>query len=235
VSPGGATVLINGEEVNANITTAASSPAGQKDPEDRGPEDVLALQNAANDLVNELNDLSDGDSGLSVENTPTGAVIKGLLDVPVPIEHTVRVKARGKSALFAAVNADGSTTKVSEGAVIRLSGNGRIGVTAVNLEPGEIVEFVLMSTPTLLERLEVGANGSINFQSAIPASIGTGDHTLVLATPTLMASLGLQIAAPAETLPPTGSDLGNFATVLMLLALGAGLAYIARRRFNFGS
>jgi LPXTG-motif cell wall-anchored protein len=232
VAPGGATVLINGQEVAARVITPATSSAGQKDPEDRSPEEVLELQNAASALVNELNSLSGGDSGLSVENTPTGAVIKGLLDVPVPVEHTVRVKARGKSALFAAVNADGSTTKVSEGAVIRLSGNGRVGVTAVNLEPGEIIEFVLMSTPTLLERLEVGADGSINFQADIPSSIGVGDHTLVLATPSLMASLGLQIAAPAESLPPTGNDSNDLATVLMLLAMGVGLVLASRRRIN---
>lgn len=232
-SPGGATAIVNGEVVAVEVEAPADLPAAQKDPEDRGPAEVAALQDAAESLIDELNDVAGGNSGLSVVPSPTGASITGLMNVPVPIENTVIVKTDDQSTVFAALNQDGSVTEVQPGAQIEVLGNGQVGVAAFGLTPGETVEFVLMSTPTLLGRFEVDAQGGIKAQAQLPSSVGTGSHTLVVASPSVKASLGLRIGTPAApTLPVTGGDVGDLAPVLLLLAVGAVLVIVSRRRIT---
>ena len=200
------------------------------DPTDRSPAQVQSLQTAADDLVNQLNQSTGGSSGLAVVDTPTGANLTGLLSVPVPIENTVLVEVANKSTLFAALNQDGSVTEVQPGAVIEVLGNGQVGVLASGLTPGETVEVVIMSTPTLLGSYTVDANGSIKTQTALPSGIGLGNHTLVVASPTVQASLGLKVTAGA--LPATGLDDSSrpLMLALWLLVGGAFVAVIRRRR-----
>ena len=232
-SPGGATAIVNGEVVAVEVEAPADLPAAQKDPEDRSPAEVAALQDAAESLIDELNDVAGGNSGLSVVPSPTGASITGLMNVPVPIENTVIVKTDDQSTVFAALNQDGSVTEVQPGAQIEVLGNGQVGVAAFGLTPGETVEFVLMSTPTLLGRFEVDAQGGIKAQAQLPSSVGTGSHTLVVASPTVKASLGLKIGTPAAPmLPVTGGDAGDLAPVMLLLAVGAVLVIVSRRRIT---
>ncbi len=228
--PGSATALVNGQPVAVNLESPADLPAAQVDPEDRSPAQVQALQNAADDLVNQLNQSAGGNSGLAVQDTPTGAAVTGLLEVPVPIENTVIVEAANKTTLFAALNQDGSVTEVKPGALIEVLGNGQVGVVASGLTPGETVEFVVMSTPTLLGSYTVGANGTIRAQAPLPSGVGLGDHTLVVASPTVQASLGLKVAA--GTLPATGLDSsrGPISVALWLLVGGAFVAVLRRRR-----
>ena len=229
--PGSATALVNGQPVTPVVETPADLPAAQVDPEDRSPAQVQSLQTAADDLVSQLNQSAGGNSGLAVVDTPAGANLTGLLTVPVPIENTVLVEAGSKSTLFAALNQDGSVTEVQPGAVIEVLGNGQVGVLASGLTPGETVEFVIMSTPTLLGTYTVAANGTIKSQAALPTGIGLGNHTLVVASPTVQASLGLKVTAGA--LPATGVDSsrGPISVALWLLAGGAFVAVIRRRRF----
>lgn len=231
--PGAATALVNGQAVSVSVETPADSPAGRVDPEDRTPAQVQSLQTAADDLVGQLNQSAGGNSGLGVVDTPTGANLTGLLDVPVPIENTVLVEAGNKSTLFAAVNEDGSVTEVQPGAVIEVLGNGEVGVAAFGLTPNDPVEFVLMSTPTLIGSYTVGADGSVKAQAQLPATVGDGNHTLVVASPSVQASLGLKIApARATSLPATGAD-GSGRPLLVafwLLVGGAFVAVIRRRR-----
>lgn len=228
--PGSATAIVNGQPVAPVVETPADLPAAQVDPEDRSPAQVQSLQTAADDLVNQLNQSTGGSSGLAVVDTPTGANLTGLLSVPVPIENTVLVEAANKSTLFAALNQDGSVTEVQPGAVIEVLGNGQVGVLASGLTPGETVEFVIMSTPTLLGSYTVDANGSIKTQTALPSGIGLGNHTLVVASPTVQASLGLKVTAGA--LPATGLDDSSRPLMLAvwLLVGGAFVAVIRRRR-----
>jgi hypothetical protein len=183
-------------------------------------------------LVNDLNQSAGGNSGLAVVDTPTGANLTGLLSVPVPIENTVLVEAANKSTLFAALNQDGSVTEVQPGAVIEVLGNGQVGVLASGLTPGETVEFVVMSTPTLLGSYTVSANGTIKTQAALPSGIGLGNHTLVVASPTVQASLGLKVTAGA--LPATGAreSRGPLSIALWLFAVGAFVAVLRRRRIT---
>jgi hypothetical protein len=228
--PGAATAIVNGQTVTPTIETPANLPAAAVDPEDRSPAQVQSLQSAADSLVNDLNQAAGGNSGLAVVDTPTGANLTGLLSVPVPIENTVLVEAANKSTLFAALNQDGSVTEVQPGAVIEVLGNGQVGVFASGLTPGESAEFVIMSTPTLLGAYTVDANGSIRAQTALPSGIGLGNHTLVVASPTVQASLGLKVTAGA--LPATGlDDSGRPITLaLWLLAGGAFIVVLRRRR-----
>jgi hypothetical protein len=228
--PGAATAIVNGQTVTPTIETPANLPAAAVDPEDRSPAQVQSLQSAADSLVNDLNQAAGGNSGLAVVDTPTGANLTGLLSVPVPIENTVLVEAANKSTLFAALNQDGSVTEVQPGAVIEVLGNGQVGVFASGLTPGESAEFVIMSTPTLLGAYTVDANGSIRAQASLPSAIGLGNHTLVVASPTVQASLGLKVTAGA--LPATGlDDSGRPITLaLWLLAGGAFIVVLRRRR-----
>ena len=231
-TPGGATAVVNGQPVTVNVDTPADLPAAQVDPEDRSPAQVQSLQVAADNLVNQLNQAAGGNSGLAVQDTPTGAAITGLLDKPVPIENTVLVEAGTKSTLFAALNQDGSVTEVQPGAVIEVLGDGQVGVVASGLTPGETAEFVIMSTPTLLGSYTVSANGTIKAQTSLPDGIGLGNHTLVVASPTVQASLGLKVSASLSTLPTTGASNGDHTMQIALWLLVGGLmvAYLRRRR-----
>lgn len=230
-TPGAATAIVNGEVVEVDIEAPADLPAAQTDPEDRSPAQVAALQSAAESLVDELNDVAGGNSGLAVVPTPTGASISGLMSVPVPIENTVIVKTVEQSTVFAALNEDGSVTEVQPGAQIEVLGNGQVGVAAFGLTPGETVEVVLMSTPTLLGRFEVNAQGGVKAQAQLPESIRTGSHTLVVASPSVKASLGVKVgSAVRPTLPVTGGDADGLAPVALLMAVGAVLVIVSRRR-----
>ena len=226
--PGSATALVNGQPVTPEVETPANLPAAQVDPEDRSPAEVQSLQAAADDLVSQLNQSAGGSSGLAVVDTPTGANLTGLLTVPVPIENTVLVEAGNKSTLFAALNQDGSVTDVLPGAVIEVLGNGQIGVLASGLTPGETVEFVVMSTPILIDSYTVAANGTIKGQASLPTNIGLGNHTLVVASPTVQASLGLKVSVGA--LPATGSDVSKPLVVALWLLVGGAFVAVIRRR-----
>jgi LPXTG-motif cell wall-anchored protein len=231
-TPGAATAVVNGQSVTVAVETPADLPAARVDPEDRSPAQVQALQAAADDLVSQLNQAAGGSSGLAVQDTPTGAAITGLLDKPVEVENTVLVEAGNKSTLFAALNQDGSVTEVQPGAVIEVLGNGQVGVVASGLTPGEAVEFVIMSTPTLLGTYTVTSNGTIKAQASLPAGVGLGDHTLVVASPTVQASLGLKVSATPATLPATGVSNGSntLQIALWLIVGGLMVAYLRRRR-----
>ena len=221
---------VNGQPVTVAVETPADLPAAQVDPEDRSPAQVAALQTAADNLVSQLNQSAGGNSGLAVQDTPTGAAITGLLDKPVPIENTVLVEAGTKSTLFAALNQDGSVTEVQPGAVIEVLGDGQVAVVASGLTPGETAEFVIMSTPTLLGSYTVSANGTIKAQTSLPDGIGLGNHTLVVASPTVQASLGLKVSAPQTTLPTTGSSSDNTTQIALFLMVGGLMVAFLRRR-----
>jgi LPXTG-motif cell wall-anchored protein len=229
-TPGAATAVVNGQPVTVAVETPADLPAAQVDPEDRSPAQVAALQTAADNLVSQLNQSAGGNSGLAVQDTPTGAAITGLLDKPVPIENTVLVEAGTKSTLFAALNQDGSVTEVQPGAVIEVLGDGQVGVVASGLTPGETAEFVIMSTPTLLGSYTVSANGTIKAQTSLPDGIGLGNHTLVVASPTVQASLGLKVSATPSTLPTTGSSSDNTTQIALFLMVGGSMVAFLRRR-----
>lgn len=232
-TPGAVTAIVNGQVVNATVETPADLPAAQVAPEDRTPAQVQSLQTAATDLMVQFNQAAGGGStGMGAVPTPTGASIVGLLNTPVPIENTVLVEAGSQATLFAALNEDGSVTEVKPGAVIEVLGDGQVGVFASGLTPGETVELVVMSTPILLGRYPVASFGIIKTQMPLPDGIGFGDHTLVLASPTVQASLGMKVSATPITLPATGISNGSntLQIALWLIVGGSLVAYLRRRR-----
>jgi LPXTG-motif cell wall-anchored protein len=159
-------------------------------------------------------------------------VITGLLSENVPVEDVVLVETPETATLFAALNGDGTVTEVNPGGVIQVLGDGTVGVLAYGLTPGETVELVIMSDPQLLGSFEVNDKGEVKVQAGLPDGLGAGNHTLVVASPTIQASLGLQVADRPLTLPVTGSDTDTLAPVLVMLSMGAILVIIARRRIT---
>jgi LPXTG-motif cell wall-anchored protein len=233
-APGAATALVNGVPVEVDVVSKADSPAAQTAPEDRTPEQVEELQQAATEVVGLLDEVAGGDSGVEVVETETGAELTGVFpDTNVPVEDVIVVDIDESATLFAARDGNGDIVEVQPGAVLEVTPDGEVAVLAYGLPAGDEVELVIMSTPTLLGSFTVDESGSIETRASMPATIGSGDHTLVVASPNVKAALGLKIAdttAPvATTLPATGSNTAT-PIVITLLALGSLLALTARRR-----
>lgn len=233
-APGGASVLINGVAVTPQIVTASNSAAAQAAPTERTPEQVRELQQAASVIETRLDTIAGGDSGVSVVRTETGAVMTGIFSgTRVPVEDVVVVNAANTATLFAARDVRGNIVEVKPGAVLEVTANGDVAVQAFGLTPGESVELVVMSTPTLLGNYTVDAKGIIKTSAKLPTNIGSGNHSLVVASPSVKASLGLKLVKSSATLPVTGSytdDLTNWAVAVLLSGVYVMLVSRSRRR-----
>jgi hypothetical protein len=231
-SPGKASVLVNGVAVTPQIVTASNSAAAQADPAERTPEQVRELQQAAATIETRLDTIAGGDSGVSVVRTGTGAVMTGIFSgTRVPVEDVVVVNAADTATLFAARDVRGNIVEVKPGAVLEVASNGDVAVQAFGLRPGETVELVVMSTPTLLGRFTVDAKGAIKTSTKLPTSIGSGNHSLVVASPSVKASLGLKLVKSAATLPVTGSNTNNASNwAVAVLLSGMYLVLVSRSR-----
>lgn len=233
-APGGASVLINGVAVTPQIVTASNSAAAQAAPTERTPEQVRELQQAASVIETRLDTIAGGDSGVSVVRTDTGAVMTGIFSgTRVPVEDVVIVNAANTATLFAARDVRGNIVEVKPGAVLEVTANGDVAVQAFGLTPGESVELVVMSTPTLLGNYTVDAKGIIKTSAKLPTNIGSGNHSLVVASPSVKASLGLKLVKSTATLPVTGSytdDLTNWAVAVLLSGVYVMLVSRSRRR-----
>ena len=231
-TPGKASVLVNGVPVVPQIVTASNSAAAQADPAERSPEQVRELQRAAASMETRLDTIAGGDSGVSVVRTETGAVMTGIFSgTRVPVEDVVVVNAANTATLFAARDVRGNIVEVKPGAVLEVASNGDVAVQAFGLRAGETVELVVMSTPTLLGSFTVDAKGTIKTTAKLPTSIGSGNHSLVVASPSVKASLGLKLVKSSASLPVTGantSDASNWAVAVMLS--GMYLVLVGRRR-----
>ena len=231
-TPGKASVLVNGVPVVPQIVTASNSAAAQANPAERSPEQVRELQQAAATMETRLDTIAGGDSGVSVVRTETGAVMTGIFSgTRVPVEDVVVVNAANTATLFAARDVRGNIVEVKPGAVLEVASNGDVAVQAFGLRAGETVELVVMSTPTLLGSFTVDAKGTIKTTAKLPTSIGSGNHSLVVASPTVKASLGLKLVKSSASLPVTGSNTNtasNWAVAVMLS--GMYLVLVGRRR-----
>jgi hypothetical protein len=176
--------------------------------------------------------------------TDTGAELVGVFpDANVPIEDVIVVDIDTAATLFAARDADGSIIEVQPGAVLEVSADGEVAVLAFGLPVGDEVELVVMSTPMLLGTFTVNSKGSVETRVNLPEGIGAGNHTLVVASPNVQASLGLKVAdsrtadsrtSDAVALPNAGvSPDGSLA--LLLFAIGGLLVLIGRRRRGLGT
>lgn len=232
-APGKASVLVNGVAVTPQIVTASNSAAAQADPAERTPEQVRELQQAASVIETRLDTIAGGDSGVSVVRTETGAVMTGIFSgTRVPVEDVVVVNAADTATLFAARDVRGNIVEVKPGAVLEVASNGDVAVQAFGLRPGENVELVVMSTPTLLGNYTVDAKGTIKTTAKLPTTIGTGNHSLVVASPSVKASLGLKLVKSSASLPTTGAadDLMNWAVAVLLSGVYLSMVSRSRRR-----
>jgi len=234
--PGSATILINGTAVTPEVVSVAESVAAQVPPTQRTAAQISQLQDAAQQITQQLDTIAGGDSGVNVINTSTGAVLTGVFEGQrVPVEDVVVVQAQQTATLFAARDSRGNIVEVQPGAVLEVNADGDVAVQAFGLPAGESVELVLMSTPTLLGSFVVDAKGTVKTTADVPASIGAGNHTLVVATPSIQASLGLKVVKPISQLPNTGSSLTLVNWGVAVALLGAYLVLVSntrRRRFQ---
>lgn len=233
-TPGGASALINGVVVIPQVVSASDSAAAQTDPAERTQAQVRELQQAASAIETRLDAVTGGDSGVNVVRTSTGAAMTGIFSgTPVPVEDVVVVNAADTATLFAARDVRGNIVEVKPGALLEVSTNGDVAVQAYGLRPGENVELVVMSTPTLLGNYIVDTNGSIKTTSKLPTTIGRGNHTLVVASKSVKASLGLKLVKSTATLPATGmatNHLTHWATAILLSGLYLLMVGRSRRR-----
>ena len=233
-TPGKASVLVNGVAVVPQIVTASNSAAAQADPAQRSPEQVRELQQTAATIETRLDTIAGGDSGVSVVRTETGAVLTGIFSgTRVPVEDVVVVNAANTATLFAARDVRGNIVEVKPGAVLEVASNGDVAVQAFGLQAGENVELVVMSTPTLLGTFTVDAKGTIKTTAKLPTTIGSGNHSLVVASPSVKASLGLKLVKSSATLPETGSttsDASNWAVAVTLSGIYLMMVARSRRR-----
>lgn len=236
-SPGTAKALVNGEEVELTVSNAGNTTAGETAPEERTAEQVAELQEAADSLIENLDEAAGGDSGLTVIDTDTGAEIDGIFDdVRVPVEDVIVAETEEVAGLYASRDADGNVNKI-RAELLETERGGEVAVYVYGLPAGEQAELVLMSTPYLLTTATADSSGNFAELVSAPDAILAGDHTLVTASGTFSVSIGLRITEPdaADTvLPATGGEF-PMAPVLVIIGLGSLLLVVTRRRELLGN
>jgi uncharacterized repeat protein (TIGR02059 family) len=237
---GTAKMLVNGEEVELTLTSTGADDAGAVAPEERTAEQVAELQEAADGLIERIDEAAGGDSGLEVVDTDTGAEIDGIFDdTRVPVEDVIIAESTEFTGLYASRDEDGNPNQI-RAEMLEMERGGEVAVFVYGLPAGEDAELVLMSTPYLLGTATADANGNFTRVLSPPEAVLAGDHTLVTVSDTLSVSLGIRItdpavAVPAEAeLPATGRGL-PLAPVVLLIGVGALLVTFTRQRDRLGS
>ena len=236
-APGSAKALVNGEEVDLTVTHAGNTTAGETAPEERTAEQVAELQEAADSLIENLDEAAGGDSGLTVVDTDTGAEIEGIFDdARVPVEDVIVAETEEVAGLYASRDADGNVNKI-RAELLETERGGEVAVYIYGLPAGEEAELVLMSTPYLLASATADSSGNFAEVVSAPDTVLAGDHTLVTASGTFSVSLGLRITDPevADTvLPATGGEF-PMAPVLFIIGLGSMMLVLTRRQESMGN
>ena len=236
-TPGSAKALVNGEEVDLTVINAGNTTAGDTAPEQRTAEQVTELQEAADSLIENLDEAAGGDSGLTVVDTDTGAEIEGIFDdARVPVEDVIVAETEEVAGLYASRDADGNVNKI-RAELLETERGGEVAVYIYGLPAGEEAELVLMSTPYLLATATADGSGNFSQVVSAPETVLAGDHTLVTASGTFSVSLGLRITEPevADTvLPATGGGF-PMAPVLFIIGLGSMMLVLTRRQESMGN
>jgi len=194
-APGTGEALVDGKPVAVELLNV-DVPAVAKEPELRSPAEVKQIQAAANDLVTELNELlpKGQEAPVEVKDTPTGAELVGIANIPIPVEDVAAVKTPESAVLVAGTDSTGEKAAASDsGGVLEIVDGGQVATVAYGLTPGAAGELYVLSTPTLLDSFKVGPNGTFRRQTKLPSTLDPGDHTVVVATPKLTVSLGLKV------------------------------------------
>ena len=231
--PGSEGMIINGQSVTIETTTveisAARTPAAQ-----RTPAQVAAIQAAGQALLQEfLASLPAGAvTNVAVVNTSTGAVMQNLVfdgdgnSVDVPVEDIVILDGPAISLMIGSNNAN-----ITSDGKYQVGAGGIVGVVGAGLGANAPGEIVAMSTPTLLANFTTSANGDLSQSAQLPNSIGVGDHTLVVATGSTYAVMGMRVVPSA--LPTTGlSDESGRTMVIALFTMVFAAVLVRSRRLT---
>ena len=230
-APGSESIIINGEEVVIESKTV-SIPAARTPAAQRTAAQVKSIQQAGAALLQQfLASLPAGaTSNVAVVNTATGAVMQNLVfdangnSVNVPVEDIVFLDGPQLSLMIGSNNAN-----ITADGKYQVGAGGIIGVTGAGLGAGASGEVVAMSTPTLLATFQTTAAGDFNKSATLPSSIGVGDHTLVVATGSNYAMMGIRVVPAA--LPTTGSSTENV-VIIALFTLVFGALFFRGRRIS---
>jgi uncharacterized delta-60 repeat protein len=230
-APGSESIIINGQEVviesnNVNIP-AARTPAAQ-----RTAAQVASIQQAGAALLQQfLASLPAGaTSTVTVVNTATGAVMQNLVfdangnSVNVPVEDIVFLDGPQLSLMIGSNNAN-----ITADGKYQVGAGGIVGVTGSGLGVSATGEIIAMSTPTLLANFQTTAAGDFTKSATLPASIGVGDHTLVVATGTTYAMMGIRVVPAA--LPTTGTSSDRVVIIALFTLVFGALFFRGRRTF----
>jgi hypothetical protein len=230
-APGSESIIINGQEVVIESNTvnipAARTPAAQ-----RTAAQVASIQQAGAALLQQfLASLPAGaTSNVAVVNTATGAVMQNLVfdangnSVNVPVEDIVFLDGPQLSLMIGSNNAN-----ITADGKYQVGAGGIIGVTGAGLGAGVSGEVVAMSTPTLLANFQTTAAGDFTKSATLPASIGVGDHTLVVATGSTYAMMGIRVVPSA--LPTTGATNDRVVIIALFTLVFGALFFRGRRTF----
>jgi hypothetical protein len=162
----------------------------------------------------------------TVTSTPTSVVLTA---------HGVTMKV--------SVMANGHAVSVASDGKITLGEAGNLSVTISGFNAATAATVWGFSTPTLLDRITIGATGSGAGQFALPASIAAGDHTLVVTGTsasgrTVTMALGIVVTATkaltaADSPAPTSHGGGAWWWLIpgaVFAALVLAFVIIWRRR-----
>jgi hypothetical protein len=231
--PGSEGMIINGQPVSIDTTrveiSAARTPAAQ-----RTPAQVAAIQAAGQALLQDfLASLPAGAvTNVAVVNTSTGAVMQNLVfdgdgnSVDVPVEDIVILDGPAISLMIGSNNAN-----ITSDGKYQVGAGGIVGVVGAGLGANAPGEIVAMSTPTLLANFTTSANGDLSQSAQLPNSIGVGDHTLVVATGSTYAVMGMRVVPSA--LPTTGlSDESGRTMVIALFTMVFAAVLVRSRRLT---
>jgi uncharacterized delta-60 repeat protein len=230
-APGSESIIINGEEVVIESNTvnipAARTPAAQ-----RTAAQVASIQQAGAALLQQfLASLPAGaTSTVTVVNTATGAVMQNLVfdangnSVNVPVEDIVFLDGPQLSLMIGSDNAN-----ITSDGKYQIGAGGIVGVTGSGLGVSASGEIIAMSTPTLLANFQTTAAGDFNQSATLPSSIGVGDHTLVVASGSTYAMMGIRVVPSA--LPTTGATTDRVVIIALFTLVFGALFFRGRRTF----
>jgi hypothetical protein len=230
-APGSESILVNGQEVVIESNTvnipAARTPAAQ-----RTAAQVKSIQQAGAALLQQfLASLPAGaTSNVAVVNTATGAVMQNLVfdangnSVNVPVEDIVFLDGPQLSLMIGSNNAN-----ITADGKYQVGAGGIVGVTGSGLGISATGEIIAMSTPTLLANFQTTAAGDFNQSATLPSSIGVGDHTLVVASGSTYAMMGIRVVPSA--LPTTGATTDRVVIIALFTLVFGALFFRGRRTF----
>jgi len=190
-APGEAVAIINGRAVAVETVKVKENAT------------PAVMLEAAKEIVAEITKLlpAGKSNDIKVVKTDQGAELTGLMINPddpkeklnVPVESVTLVKAGNSAVLISALNQTNLPAEVVAGGEIQVTRGGLVAARAYGLPGSETGEIVLMSTPRLLQRFTVSANGTYNGQVPLPKDISFGSHTVVMATANAKVSLGIKL------------------------------------------